>query len=196
MRSLKKLILADLSLMEILKHVNPVSTTTVYSMLEYETLACVCIRLGHIKKGQLSVAESFKTWSNQNLLSSQWSVLLFCTHWHCLRSPCSKGTFTNHHHPGLPAFCSQNRLLCTTTDCDIAHEPKRQPLRGLHSCPGRCLIGPIYPTNSPCLPSCLSSSLIHLSAAAKFHTVYWMVVNALGLSSVSIVLQRWCSQPA
>lgn len=107
-----------------------------------------------IRKGssQLSLAESIKTWSNQNLVSSPWSVLLFCTHWHCLGPSLSKGTFTNHHHPGLPALCSQDHLSCADTDCDIAHELKRQPMRGLHSCPGRCLISPIYPTNSPCFP--------------------------------------------
>lgn len=71
---------------------------------------------------QKSVAESIKTWSNKNLVSSQWSVLLFCAHWHRLRPPRSKGTFTNHHHPALPALCSQSRLSCTDTDCDIAHK--------------------------------------------------------------------------
>lgn len=105
-----------------------------------------------VKVSELSVDESLKTWSNQNFASSQWSALLFCTHWHCLRPPHSKGTFTTHHYPGLPALCSQNRLSCTDTDCDIAHKLKRQPMRGLHSCPGHCLIGPIYPTEFSLLP--------------------------------------------
>lgn len=171
-----------------------------YIRIQLVTCLLMCAVFCLIRKGssQLCVAESIKTWPNQNSVSSQWSVLLLCTHWHCLRPPHRKGTFTNHHHPGLPALCSQDHLSCADTDCDIAHELKRQPMRGLHSCPGRCLISPIYPMNSPCFPFCLSTSHIHPSAAAKSYSVLSMVVNGLfnlllGCNcpfSISIVLRN------
>lgn len=103
--------------------------------------------------------------------SSQWSVLLFYAHWHRLRPSHSKGTFTNHHHCALPALCSQNCLSCI----DTAHKLKRQTMRGLHSCPGHCLICPIYPTSPPYFPSCVMSLL----ADARSHSVLRIVVNGL-----------------
>lgn len=111
--------------------------------------------------------------------------------WHSHWPHHSKGTFTNH----LVCQHCVPWISCTDTDC---HKLRRQPMSTLHSCPGHCVIGPIYRTNPPWFSSCLSSSHIHLSAAAKFHSVHWMAVNRLfnlllGCNwpcSISIVLQN------